>query len=112
MRLNPTLLLTIYWVICCGFYYFMASAFVVIMVSLRRVPKGWLRNSLWVFFFWPARIIVVFFPYFSALYLFYFQRTREVTLFILTQLLFLASLIPAWRYVRKHRRFIHEVIKR
>lgn len=112
MRINPILLLIAYWVICCGLYYFMASAFVVIMFTLRRLQKGWFRNALWLFFFWPVRVAVVLFPYLLALYYFYFQRNRNVEMLVLIHLFFLASLIPAWRYVRKHRRFIHDAIRR
>lgn len=109
------LLLLLYWLICCGFYYLMALAFVGIMGHLVRIPKGWFRNALWLFFFTPARIVVVLFPFFLALELFYIPlnpQKKDVDVLVMVILLFFISLIPAWRHVSRHRQFIVDVIRR
>ena len=111
MHIGLIFLVLLYWAVCCGLYYLAALAFVSIMGSLVRVPKGWLRNALWLFFYTPVRLLVVLFPYGLAFVLFYVQQTRDLVVFVLVNLCFFASLMPAWQYVRKHRQFILEVIR-
>jgi len=109
MRALTVLYVILYWTACCGFYLVASLAFVRVMASLVRIPKGWMRNSVWVLIFTPVRGAVVLVPYLFSLR--FITEPNKLVLMVLTSLCFVTSLIPAWLYFRKHRDTIYSVIK-
>jgi hypothetical protein len=112
MRVLTFLFVILYWAVCTGFYFVAALAFVRVMASLVRVPKGWIRNSLWLLLFTPVRGALILFPYiFGIIKILPNPEPDRLMLVIFVSLCFAASLIPAAIYWRKHRDIVYGVIR-
>jgi hypothetical protein len=115
MRALTILFIFLYWVACSGFYFVAALAFVRIMGSLVHVPKGWIRNSLWLLMVMPGRCVVALFPLFLGLHpgqSSSWDSGDRLLLTILVSLCFVVSLIPASLYLKKHRDLVNGVLKK
>jgi hypothetical protein len=103
---HDILILVVYMAACSGFYYLAARAFVGVVGFLGRKTKGSLALrvvSYLVVWIVTAALIVA--PFFVALS---FHQPVELAWAMLLMVLFVASLLPAARHIRKNMELLYE----
>jgi hypothetical protein len=106
MHIIKLLYLLLYMTACSGFYYLGAIGFVRTIGFVGRKLKGKIYlKAICFLLIWPAAVAVVVVPFvFAAFY----QVPADLVWFTLVCLTFLASLLPAVRYIRKNMEILYE----